>query len=87
MKNRNKQVDLNGSLQMEKLYETTKRNLAIARKRNFKCMLCRQSPPTVEYAFKKSGYYCFVCSVVINLITIAFVIIVGFILLSHAILN
>lgn len=74
-------------MKTEQLYETTKRNLAIARKRNFRCALCRQSPPKVEFAFKKSGYYCFVCSVVINLITIAFVMIVGFILFSHMIMN
>lgn len=74
-------------MKTEKLYETTRKNLEIARNRNFKCVLCGQSPPKVEFAFKKSGYYCFVCSVVINLITIAFVVIVGFILCTHMVMN
>lgn len=68
-------------------YERTKENYKVAQSRDFKCLLCRQKSPTVGFAFKKTGYYCFVCSVIMNLMTIAFVIIVGFVLLSNAILN
>ena len=72
---------------IERQYERTRDNYKIAQNRNFKCLLCRQKSPVTEFAFKKTGYYCFVCSVIMNLMTIALVIIVGFILLSHAILN
>lgn len=74
-------------LKIKRQYERTRNNYKVAQSRDFKCLLCRQKPPVVGFSFKKTGYYCFVCSVIINLMTIAFIMIVGFILLSHAILN
>lgn len=61
---------------------TTKRNYEIAKSRNFTCMLCRKQHQ--DYAFKKSGYFCYECSMIINVMTVIFIIIVASVLIINS---
>jgi len=72
------------------LYNNSKRNLDIAKKREFKCQLCGKQPPETYYAFRYSGRVCFDClSTFFTMSTILFIIllIVGLIATLETVSN
>lgn len=62
----------------------TKINLEIARKRNFKCALCGRDGNDVEFAISKSGYFCFQCCLILNVMSVLSIVILFTVLLINS---